>query len=184
MTVNMGLIYLASTFNVLAAFTRGAEPSSIETVPDTFVGSGLRVRLPWDQSDPAFPTLGFVVDAAHLTFAEFAANPAVVVNSRNYYIDATGKPAPYTLAAFGTPAQTAGKFAFSIPKVTPPVASSAYLLLVQSWTGGSTQPVPGTLIAGNVTPVDLSSSYPTGSGNFHVLICIGGYAPTVVEISV
>jgi hypothetical protein len=182
MSAMMGLIYLADTFNVLATFTRSAEPTTVETVPDSFVGDGLLVHVREPAPGPPPDTTVFAVLAANLKFTELALDPLVLSQPREYYLDTSStppKPTLYTNGALtiaGPPAST-----FTVAASNALTSASKFAVLARSVADGTTQYISQQPATGGTTRVNLST---LAAGNYHVLVCVAGYALEQINITV
>jgi len=180
MSSQMGILYLADTNHVVAAFTRAAEPAQVETVPDSFVGAGYHIRPVPDSTVTSTDRADFVVSAKNLKFTEVVLDPAIVAAPRSYYMDTGTPPSPQLISNPASGLPVSGASPITLPNDPIPSLPS-YALLVQLSSSSPTQYSSGPLNASANTTVYLSSLPP---GTYHVLLCVPGYPLKWIDVSV
>jgi hypothetical protein len=176
----MGLLILTDTGHVLAAFKRNAEPTSLETSPNSFVGTGLHLRPAAAAGSGGFSFLDFTIPPAKLTFQEASLDDDVLDQPWNYYLDATPSLQNCATTNVATFSSAAGAASVTITITAAPPTPVEVATVAQPWGAGTTQ-YKSTPYAGPSTVVDLSG---LPSGSYHVLALVSGYQAVLGEINV
>lgn len=156
-TPQMDVLYVTTTGQVLAIFTRTSEPAQIETDPTVFLGDGFHLRGFGRQNTmDDFNNQEFIVPASQIGLLRTDLIASQVVAPRQYQVNLPIS-APPLIAGIGVPTTgftySAGSFS-----ITPsPASGTPYLILIYGPTPTSAPASPVQMLLSNAAVTGLVS---------------------------